>query len=183
MHLNHAHACTHAQLARASVCHKKRWWAVLFPRGFVSSLSCGLRGCAKQFFFFTESKQTLRTLILKRVRPFIAESHVHPQKYTCVYKDALIAGMKAHRLSGILFTNPLISHPGHGQWWSSQSVYVVFLSVAGQIDSVSRVHPHVPHLRPRPPRTISSTSSTLNVHVCVYPLVVFALPASCQRLI
>lgn len=49
-----------------------------------------------------------------------------------------------------LFTDPLITRPGLGQWWSSQSVYVVF--VCGRLDWFRRT----------PPSPSPSTSSNPN---------------------
>lgn len=72
------HACTSALQTRASVYHDEWLRGVSFWRGLHSFVSGGFWGRVKQLFY-TESKQTLKTLILERVQPFVAESHIHPK--------------------------------------------------------------------------------------------------------
>lgn len=147
---------------------------------FSQLLVLWLTGLCKVCFFY-RVETNIEDFNLRKGAALHCRESRSPKKYTCVYKDALIAGMKARRLSGILFTIPLISHPGRGQWWSSQSVDVVFVCGWPDWFRLTRPSPH-PHLRPRPLHTVSPMSS-LSVHVCVYPLINFALTAFCQRFI
>lgn len=136
--------------------------------------------CKEAFFFLYQVETNIEDFNLREGSALHSREQCSPKKYMCVYKDVLIAGTKARRLSEILFTNPLtILDMASG---GAANLFMWFLSVAGQIDSVSRVHPHNPHFQ-----TLITADNFFYVSaqcacVCLSARQ-FALAAFCQRLI
>lgn len=169
------HTCT----ANAGICLP--WWMIvsrLVLKRFSQLRVLWLLGSCKATFFFTGSKQTLRTLILERVQPFVAESHVHPKNIR-VYKDVLIAGMNARRLSGIILVVEAVywSTDQPSWFWPVVEQPICLCGLCLRPARLIPSHASIPlplHLfEPQPLHPLSTSLHLFHcsVCVCVYPLI------------
>lgn len=61
-----------------------------------------LLGSCKATFFFYRVETNIEDFNLRKGPALRSREPRSPKKYTCVYKDVLIAGMNVRRLSGIM---------------------------------------------------------------------------------